>query len=101
MTATVVLYAPLIGLGAGFGVHAVVRRQMLRATVHSMRTALASSEVSQFESHVLVAMLTKSRVAAQRESRLLLVSRAPQDVVLSVLEYDMSKIEHDHPTVGG
>jgi len=100
---TAALYAPLVGWGAGYLTRSRIRRRKLKQTIAQMRQTLAPNQIGQFESQVLGSILTSHRVPAGRESRLVLVEDAPlHDVKLSVIEYDMSKIEPTtYPSAGG
>ena len=84
-------YGPVLGWAASSGSRKVILRARLRRTIPAMRAELDPAEVSGFETDVLVAMLSNPLVPAARHHRMITIARDGDDVVIDVLEYDMSK----------
>jgi hypothetical protein len=100
--ATAAFYGPLAAWAITTWTRNAVRKRKLESTVAEVRQALNPAEISEFDSEVLIAMLTRPRVAAGRHNRFVTVQRAGEQIKIAVHEYDMTQVEpSSHPYGAG
>lgn len=93
-----VLYGPLTAWAVSSWIRATTRTANLKTVVIDMRRSLSPSAASEFNSDVLIAMLTSPRVPAGTHHSFVTVEREDQHVNIAVVQYDMSQLEPwDYP----
>lgn len=91
--ATALVYGPLAVWGVASSIRTTTRSAKLKATATEMRRALSPSELSTFDTQVLIAILMSPRATAGTHHRLITVNRGDPHVKIAVMEYEMSQVE--------